>query len=104
MHNQQIIVIIKYIFFLFLPGRFDLYSFSYSRTGCDQHFSPLTLNKLINEGYWPGGPKNLNYVFCEDVFRLWDSFRKHMPGTSETAFIRSLASISSAKGRVSRMN
>ncbi|XP_028415546.1 uncharacterized protein LOC114538616 isoform X3 [Dendronephthya gigantea] len=85
-------------------GRFDLYSFTYSCTGCDQQFSPLTLEKIINEGYWPGGPKNLNYIFCEDVFRVWDSLRKYMPGTSETAFRRSLASISSEKGRSGIIN
>ena len=59
------------------------------------------MEKIISEGYWPGGPKNFNYVFCEDVFRVWDSLRKYMPGTSETAFLKSLASISSEKGRVS---
>lgn len=74
---------------------------SYHCTGCGGHFSPLTLEKIINEGYWPGSPANLNYVFSEDVFRLWDSIRKHMPGTSEAAFIKSLGCISSEKGRVS---
>lgn len=89
-----------YLYYYF-SGRFDLYLFTYSCSGCDQQFSPLTLEKIINEGYWPGGPKNFNYVFCENVFRVWDSLRKYMPGTSETAFLKSLASISSVKGRVS---
>jgi hypothetical protein len=86
---------------IFAAGRFDLYLFTYSCSGCDRHFSSLTLEKIISEGYWPGGPKNFKYVFCEDVFRVWDSLRKFMPGTSETAFLKSLASISSEKGRVS---
>jgi hypothetical protein len=86
--NSKIVVTINLQYFI--AGRFDLYLFTYSCTGCDQQFSPLTLEKIINEGYWPGGPKNLNYIFCEDVFRVWDSLRKYMPGTSETAFLKSL--------------
>lgn len=63
------IVVITHLQHLF-AGRFDLYLFPYSCTGCDQQFSPLTLQKIIHEGYWPGGPKNLNYVYHEDVFRV----------------------------------
>ena len=56
------------------------------------------------EGCWPGSPKQFNHVFSEQLFRLWDSVRKHMPGTSETAFLRSLGNISSERGRVCKYN
>jgi hypothetical protein len=52
------------------------------------------------EGYWPGSPKQISHVFSEELFRLWDSVRKHMPGTSETAFLRAVGDISSERGRV----
>ena len=73
-------ILLMYLYYYF-SGRFDLHLFTYSCSGCDQQFSPLTLEKIINEGYWPGGPKNFNYVFCENVFRVWDSLHKYMPGT-----------------------
>jgi hypothetical protein len=72
----------------------------YQCGNCEQQYSPLSLDKLIGEGYWPGSPNQFNQVFSDDLFRLWDSVRKHMPGTSESAFIRSLGTISSEKGRV----
>ncbi len=52
------------------------------------------------EGYWPGSPKQFYHVFSEYLFKLWDSAKKHMPGTSETAFLKSLGNLSSERGRV----
>jgi hypothetical protein len=54
----------------------------------------------INEGYWPGSPCQVNYLFDQKVFRVWESFQMWMPGSSESAFIKALEDISSAKGRV----
>ena len=39
-------------------------------------------------------------MFSEDVFVLWDKFRKYMPGSSERAFLKSLNSISEENCRV----
>ena len=89
------------ILYLIFAGRFDFNLHSYSCSGCGAQFSPLSLERILNEGYWPGSPKNLNYVFSAGVFKLWDSIRKQMPGTSEAAFLKSIGSISSEKGRVS---
>ena len=73
----------------------------YQCGNCDKAYSPLSLEKIISESYWPGNPKHFNHVFSHDLFRLWDSVRKHMPGTSETAFItESLGNLSSNNGRV----
>lgn len=87
----------------FNKGRFDLFCCSYYCTGCHEHFSPVTVEKIVMEGYWPGSPKQFNHVFSEELFRLWDSVRKHMPGTSETAFLRSVGNISSERGRVCKV-
>ena len=72
----------------------------YQCGNCELQYSPLSLDKLISEGYWPGSPKQFNHIFSEDLFHLWDSVRKHMPGTSKSTFIRSLRTISSKNGRV----
>ena len=79
-----------------------MFLFNYQCNSCGKQFSPLKMEKIITEGYWPGSPTQLNHVFSEDVFKLWDSVRKNMPGTSETAFLRSLGILSSDKGRVCR--
>lgn len=47
-------------------------------------------------GYWPGSP----YLFYYDVFHLWDTMQKNMPGSSCSAFVKTLAQISEKKGRV----
>ena len=49
------------------------------------------------EGYWPGSPKQFNHVFSEHFLEY---VKKHMPGTSETAFLKSLGNLSSERGRV----
>ena len=60
-----------YVFsFTFYEGRFDLFCCSYYCTGCHEHFSPVTVEKIIMEGYWPGSPKQFNHVFSEELFRL----------------------------------
>lgn len=93
-------LIIHYFISCFILGRYDLFHSLYYCNNCDEQFSLTSLETIISEGYWPGNPKQLNHVFSQDVFRLWDYVRKHMPGTSETAFLRSLGNISSEKGRV----
>jgi hypothetical protein len=54
----------------------------------------------MNNGYWPGSPCQVKYLFDQEVFRVWETFRMRMPGSSESAFIKTLEDISSFKGRV----
>lgn len=61
---------------------------------------PFTHGVLLRSGFWPGNPKSLNYLFKEEVFQLWDNFRKFMPGSSERAFLKSLNAISDDHSRV----
>ena len=98
--SHLLIDLIFYCLTLFYLGRYDLCHCTYYCNNCDEQCSPATLDKIINEGYWPGSPTTFNHAFSEDVFRLWDSVRKHMPGTSETAFLRSLGDLSRKRGRV----
>ena len=51
-------------------------------------------------GYWPGSPTNSSYFFDYDVFHFWDTVQKNMPGSSCSAFVKTLAQISEKKGRV----
>ncbi len=56
---------------------------------------------MINSRYWPGSIESISYLFDEDLFALWDSYRLHMPGSSENCFIESLVDISLQNNRVS---
>ena len=51
-------------------------------------------------GYWHGSPTNSSYFFDYDVFHFWDTVQKNMPGSSCSAFVKTLAQISEKKGRV----
>ena len=56
---------------------------------------------MVHAGYWPGSPTDTSYVFDQQLFYLWDSLQKRMPGTSETSFVKALEDVSVLKGRVS---
>ena len=71
---------------------------------CSSYTDPFTVGVLLTSGYWPGNVTTSSYMFTEDVFELWDKFRKYMPGSSERAFLKSLNSISEENGRVSSFN
>ena len=62
--------------------------------------SSLTLEDVLENGYWPASPNNLTTLFAQNLFFTWDIFQKRMPGCSETSFVKSLEDISIAKGRV----
>ena len=51
-------------------------------------------------GYWPGSPTNASYFFDYDFFHFWNTMQKNMPGSSCSAFVKTLAQISEKKGRV----
>ena len=51
-------------------------------------------------GYWPGSPTNASYFFDYDVLYFWDTMQKNMPGSSSSAFAKTLAQVSEKKGRV----
>ena len=55
---------------------------------------------MVQAGYWPGSPTDTSYVFDQQLFYLWDSLQRRMPGTSESSFIRALEDVSVMNGRV----
>ena len=67
---------------------------------CAAVTDPFTLPVILTSGFWPGSPKSLNYLFAEEVFHFWDTFRKFLPGSSERAFLRTLNALSADKYRV----
>ena len=90
---------IKCIFLIILIGRYDLHWFSLVCEACN-FVQQMSVTSIINEGYWPGCPCQVNYLFDQEVFKVWDIFRTRMPGSSESAFIKALEDISLAGGRV----
>lgn len=95
---STVLVIFDYI--LSSTGRFDLNWFTVHCSSCQWKWSPISVDSIIESGWWPGSPENFHYIFSQDVFNLWDAFRKRMPGSSQSAFVRSLEDISSSRGRV----
>ena len=82
-------------------GRYDLHWFTLMCEGCNAVQTPMSVNNIIRNGFWPGSPCQVNYLFDQEVFRVWDMFRMQMPGSSESAFIKALEDISALKSRVS---
>jgi len=87
-----------------LKGRYDLFKYNVVCSDCGAIFDPFTLEVILDSGYWPGSPVRINYLIKEDVFVLWDTFRKRMPGSSERAFLLSLCDISKENGRKGVIN
>ena len=58
------------------------------------------MSDVVQAGYWPGSPTDTSYVFDQQLFKLWDSIKKRMPGTLESLFIQALEDVSVMKGRV----
>ena len=58
------------------------------------------MSDVVQAGYWPGSPTDISYVFDQQLFKLWDSIKKRMPGTSESSFILALEDVSVMKGRL----
>ncbi|XP_028390710.1 uncharacterized protein LOC114515619 [Dendronephthya gigantea] len=86
-----------------MKGRYDLHWFSLVCEACNV-VQPLSLTSIINNGYWPGSPCQVNYLFDQEVFRVWETFKMRMPGSSESAFIKALEDISAVKGRTGIIN
>ena len=74
--------------------------FYHSCATCSASFDPFTVNKLICRGFWPSNCDSIYYLFSVDLFVLWDSLRKRLPGSSSRGFIKSLEDLSTAHRRV----
>ncbi|XP_066924546.1 uncharacterized protein, partial [Clytia hemisphaerica] len=82
-----------------LKGRYDVNKYLLACKDCESTTDPFTVAVILCSGFWPGNPKSLNYLFKEEVFQLWDNFRKFMPGSSERAFLKTLNAISEEHSR-----
>ena len=91
----------KIVVFFLLSGRFDFNDYFAVCNFCGHKINQWFLKNIIAAGYWPGSPKDLNYLFDQNLFRQWDFLQKRLPGTSEVSFLKALGDFSQAKGRVS---
>ena len=65
---------------------------------CGEILDPLNLEIILKSVNWPESPVSVNYLFSKKLFVLWDLIRKHMPGSSETAFLMTLQDVSLKNG------
>lgn len=73
---------------------------------CNQYgniVDSFTMNNILKSGYWPQSPLNFSYLFPKEVFKIWDQFRKQMPGSSSSAFLETL-NFSRIQGALSVMH
>eukprot|EP00794_Sanderia_malayensis_P003930 gene3930-4480_t len=80
-------------------GRFDLNMYTTTCKDCSHTSNPFNLRTIIQSGYWLASVKSCTYLFCEDVFVLWDAFKTRMPGSSEHSFVNALEEISNMNAR-----
>ena len=91
-------------FLLCAAGVRTMWHCSFKLAHCPLFVMLLGMNNcIIESGFWPGSPENVNYLFDQKLFSLWDAFRKCMPGSSQTAFIRSLEDLSLSKNRLNML-
>jgi len=86
-----------------MTGRFELLSHCFICLECAEKYDPFTLKNIIYSGFWPTSPKTFSCIISTEVFTMWDQFRKHMPGSSETSFLESLNSLTIIHGRVGKI-
>ncbi|PFX21550.1 hypothetical protein AWC38_SpisGene13955 [Stylophora pistillata] len=87
-----------------VDGQFDISKSTIQCSQCNFVSLSWSLSDVIHAGYWPGSPRDTNYVFCQQLFHLWDAFQKRVLGTSESSFIRALEDTSVMKGRAPTIN
>ncbi|XP_065054888.1 uncharacterized protein LOC135683533 isoform X3 [Rhopilema esculentum] len=85
-------------------GRFDLFKFLLRCNNCNFEVDIFSdVPYIIASRYWPGTVDTATFLFDEDMFISWDSFRLRMPGSSEYGFLNSLSDISKDNNRISRI-
>ena len=82
-------------------GKFELQQYLHVCCLYQEPKDPFSLKNLLANGFWPSSPKNFTCLVKDEVFWLWDAFRKQMPGSSELSFLEALNSQTSFHGRVS---
>ena len=86
-----------------MPGRFDLFKFLLRCNNCNFEVDIFSdVPYIIASRYWPGTVDTVTFLFDEDMFISWDSFRLRMPGSSEYGFLNSLSDISKDNNRVNQ--
>lgn len=86
-----------------ISGKYTLLQYSLLCECCGTIKDPFVLKNVIESGLWPQSPKSFACMFKDEVFSLWDQFRKQMPGSSEKAFLESLNHLTKQNGRVSNV-
>lgn len=82
-----------------LTGRFELFQYNLVCLECGYIQNPFTIKKVIESGFWSTSPKKYYTLITSNVLQMWDNLRKHMPGTSEKAFLDSLNDLTLINGR-----
>ncbi|XP_066911104.1 uncharacterized protein, partial [Clytia hemisphaerica] len=95
--NQRKVVVIT------MKGKFELLQSILRCCKCERITDPFTLSNILSSGFWPSSPTHFGCLIDVDVFLTWDQFKKHMPGSSSTAFLDSLNDLTLYFGRQGRI-
>eukprot|EP00794_Sanderia_malayensis_P013481 gene13481-14877_t len=87
-----------------LQGGYDFLKHKYRCDYCMEDVDPFTPTSLLESHYWPGSMGNVSYIFDEELLVFGDKLKSFMPGTSESAFLRSLEDLSKERNRQGTIN
>ena len=91
-------------FFCLIFGKFCLNLYYTKCDDCNTVEDPFTIRNILRSGFRPSSPVTFSYLVRQEVLHFWDELRKHAPGTSESAFLEVLNTLTVFHGRVSHIS
>ena len=85
---------------IYLSGRFDVIIPQVICQNCFSCIKALSLQAVIENGYWPGSLEMISTIFSVELLEFWSCLQKAQPSTAESAFIRVLEESSEYYNRV----
>ena len=85
---------------IYLSGRFGVIIPQVICQNCFSCIKALSLQTVIENGYWPGSLEMISTIFSVALLEFWSRLQKAQPSTAESAFIRVLEESSEYYNRV----
>ena len=85
---------------IYIAGRFDVIVPQVICQNCFSCIKALSLQTVIENGYWPGSLEMISTIFSVELLEFWSRLQKAQPSTAESAFIKVLEESSEYYNRV----
>jgi len=86
-----------------LSGCFDFNEYTVVCNFCGHKINQWSLKNIIAAWYWLGSPKDLNYLYDQNLFKQYSGtfFKGDSPELLRSLFLKTLGDFSQTKGKVS---